>query len=142
MKTLLFFLCLSFSCLAIEGERFKQSEEAVQQSAYGHIDARGLKALIDSMTPMVMIDARGQGWNEAISIEGAKLARYDDNFEVFRGIIPRKNSLVIIFCYSFTCPLSPRLGQKLIELGYTNIIEYPGGVLEWSKVAKYPIQPI
>ncbi len=42
-----------------EGARCVQSEEAVKLATYGHIDARGLKALIDTNT----LDPRGNKWN-------------------------------------------------------------------------------
>ena len=47
----LLFASLFLSTLAycvVEGDRFKRSEEAVKFALYGHIDARGLKGLIDS----------------------------------------------------------------------------------------------
>lgn len=57
-------------------------------------------------------------------------------------IIPDKDSLVVFYCYSFGCPLSPRLALKLVDWGYANLIEYPAGLKEWRDVANYPVDII
>jgi rhodanese-related sulfurtransferase len=148
MKTKKMFLFLpamylaSLFGFAVEGERFLQSEQAVQEAAYGHIDAKGLKSLLESQTPLTLLDARGNQWHDGFTIPGAVLAWYEDSLEEFERIIPDKQSLVVVYCFSFTCPLSPRLAQKLIDLGYTNVLEYPAGLKEWRDIAHYPVVPI
>ena len=134
-------LCFSSFVAAVEsGERFSQSEEAVRLATYGHIDAKGLKVLMDSQTPLVLLDARGGRWNDGNILPGAKLAFYQDPQEEIELLIPNKESLVVVYCYSFTCPLSPKLAQKLLEWGYTNVLEYPGGLKEWRDIANYPVE--
>ncbi len=136
-------LCIaSISIDALEGERFKQSEEAVKLTSFGHIDAKGLKSLIDSQTSFILVDSRGNLWNDGNIIPGAILASYQDPAEVLKALFPYKNDLIVLYCYSFTCPLSDRLAHKLIDLGYTNIIEYPAGLKEWRDIAGYPIDHI
>lgn len=136
-------LCATSLCQAsIEGERFLQSEEAVKSATYGHIDAKGLKVLIDSGVSFVLLDARGNQWHDGNIIPGAVLAWYDDSAEDFEMIIPDKETLVLVYCYSFTCPLSPRLAAKLVELGYQNVVEYPAGLKEWRDIANYPVDTI
>lgn len=136
-------LCLFSSiCASIEGERFLQSEVAVKTAAYGHIDARGLKNLIESNTSFVLLDARGKDWHDGTVIHGAKLAFYTDTAEELESIIPDKNDLIVVYCYSFTCPLSDRLAQKLLNLGYQHVIEYPAGLTEWRDIANYQIEEI
>ncbi len=127
---------------AIEGDRFLQSEEAVQTAVYGHIDARGLKSLIDAKTPLTLLDARGDKWHDNSIIPGALLASYEYTPEELQRLIPHADSLVVVYCFSFTCPLSTRLAVKLVELGYTNVIEYPAGLKEWRDVAGYPVEDI
>jgi hypothetical protein len=134
--------CFSFIEAAVEGERFLQSEEAVKVATYGHIDAKGLKSLIDSQTPFVLLDARGENWHDGQVIPGGQLAYYEDSPEKVDLIIPYKDSLVVVYCFSFTCPLSRRLADKLIEWGYTNVVEYPAGLKEWRDVANYPVDVI
>jgi rhodanese-related sulfurtransferase len=148
MKNKLFSLVLAALCISsvvhgnIDGERCVQSEEAVKQATYGHIDAKALKVLIDSETPMVILDARGHKWNDNTTIPGAFLASYEYENEELESLIPSPNSLVVVYCYSFNCPLSRRLATKLVEMGYNNIVEYPAGLKEWRDVANYPIVEI
>ena len=132
----------SLSHAAIEGERFKQSEEAVKEATYGHIDAKGLKSLIDSQTHFTLVDARGNQWTDGNIIPGAILAAYIDPAEELEALMPYKNDLVVLYCYSFNCPLSGKLAQKLLSIGYTNIIEYPAGLTEWRDIAGYPVDHI
>lgn len=149
MKKVICSLALTYICFSafmsaaiVEGERFKQSEEAVKQATYGHIDAKGLKSLLDSNIPCVVLDARGENWNDGNIIPRAKLASYENSADELALIIPNLDTLVVVYCYSFTCPLSPRLADKLIEYGYVNVIEYPAGLKEWRDIANYPVEMI
>lgn len=126
----------------IKGSRFLQSEEAVKLATYGHLDARALKALIDSETPLTLLDARGNKWSDGEKILGAKLASYEYSEEAIRQVAPYLDGLVVVYCYSFTCPLSGRLADKLVQLGYSHVIEYPAGLKEWRDVANYPVETI
>ncbi|MBA3237216.1 MAG: rhodanese-like domain-containing protein [Parachlamydiaceae bacterium] len=138
------FLCFTafMDAATVEGDRFKQSEKAVKLATYGHVDAKGLKSLLDSHVPLTLLDARGNNWNDGNIIPGAQLASHEFSPEELDQIIPNFDSLVVIYCYSFTCPLTPWLAAKLVKLGYTNIIEYPGGLTEWRDIAKYPVKAI
>ena len=123
----------------VEGERFVQSEEAVTTARFGHIDAKGLKAMIDSKTPFTLIDARGDKWSDGNTLPGAKFASYESSEELLESIIPQKDSLVVVYCFSSTCPLSPMMIERLLEIGYSNIVEYPAGLKEWRDIAHYPV---
>lgn len=149
MKKIISSLLLSSICFSPfigastqEGERFLQSEEVVKSAIYGHIDAKGLKALIDARIPHTLLDARGDKWHDGNIIPGAILASYENTQQDLELIIPQKDGLVVVYCFSFTCPLSPRLAQKLVEWGYTNVIEYPAGLKEWRDIANYPVESI
>lgn len=146
LSLLLTCLCITSLTYAsdtvIEGERFQQSEEAVKLATFGHIDAKGLKSLIDSETPFVLFDARGNKWHDGNIIPGAILASYEFSSEELASFIPNEDSLVVVYCFSFTCPLSNRLAKKLVDMGYNNVIEYPAGLKEWRDIANYPIEII
>ena len=75
-------------------------------------------------------------------IPAARLASYEFSPEELEQIIPNQNGLIVVYCYTFTCPLSRYLSDKLVELGYHNVLEYPGGLKEWREVAEYQIVPI
>lgn len=115
-----------------------QSKEAVQPAK--HIDTEGLKALMDSHASFVLLDARGEKYHDESIIPGAKLAFYKDSKEKLTSMIPDKSTLVIVYCFSPACPLAGRLAKKLIDLGYTQVMEYPGGIEDWSK--HYPVETL
>lgn len=39
---------------------------------------------------------------------------------------------IVTYCYSKTCNASEKLMNKLWNMGFTNIVEYPGGIMEWT----------
>jgi rhodanese-related sulfurtransferase len=135
-------LMLFFFSAAFAGEIVQEPAQVQSAAPFGTIDSKALKALMDTHTPMVLIDARGDDWNVGTTIAGAKLARHDSPVELFSKLIPQKDTLVVVFCYSASCPLGPKLRDKLVSLGYTNVIEYQGGVTDWRDVAKYPTEPL
>lgn len=120
--------------------RCLQSEIAVSTAEYGHIDAKGLKNLIDSTLPIVILDARGHKWNDPNKLPGALSASYESSFEELETLIPSQQTLVVVYCYSSACPLCGKLARKLVEYGYENVIEYPGGLKEWRDIAEYPVE--
>lgn len=134
--------CFSFANAMVEEPICVQSEEAVKEALYGHIDAKGLKAMIDSQTPFILLDARGRNWHDIGIIVGAKLASNEYSPEEIEQIIPYHDSLVVVYCFTSTCPFGNRLIDKLLEYGYTNIVKYPGGLYEWRDVAHYPTELI
>jgi rhodanese-related sulfurtransferase len=40
---------------------------------------------------------------------------------------------IVIYCYSKTCNSAHNLVLLMLKHGYSNIIEYPGGISEWQK---------
>jgi hypothetical protein len=93
---------------------------------------------MESNTPFTLLDARGHKWKDGTTIPGAFFASYEFSLEELEQVIPNQNDLIVVYCYSFTCPLSRLLTDKLVEFGYQNILEYPGGLKEWRDVAEYP----
>lgn len=116
-----------------------QAEEKIKLATYGHVDTRGLKGLIDSNTPHFLLDARGPKWNDGTILPGATLASFEFSAEELAAIVPDQKALVIVYCYDETCPLAKYVITKLVDLGYSNVLEYPGGVKEWREIAGYPV---
>lgn len=48
-------------------------------------------------------------------------------------ILPDKNQEIIVYCSSPSCTASPTAAQKLIDLGYSNIVDFEGGLTGWLK---------
>ncbi len=45
----------------------------------------------------------------------------------------RKEKILVTYCRSATCPLSRNLSQALLGLGYTEILEFSGGMEVWDR---------
>ena len=43
-----------------------------------------------------------------------------------------KDEEIIVYCGGPTCPQSLQAAQKLMDLGYTNVKAYEGGLEEWK----------
>lgn len=106
------------------------------------IDAGTLKEMMDSETPFVLLDARGDHWNDPNIIPGALLAASDFSEMRLEALIPEKSSLIVVYGFSSTCPKAHMLVDKLISLGYYNVIEYPSGLKVWRDVNGYPVDEI
>ncbi len=44
-----------------------------------------------------------------------------------------KTDNIITYCGGFKCPMSTEAAKKLMELGYTKVLDYKGGIEEWEK---------
>jgi len=145
-KTTLFLLLIITICAPSLNYAFSEDEicipslESIQFATHGNIDAKGLKTMIDSGTPFVLLDARGTRWHDIGIIPGAKFASNEYSAEEISTLIPNSESLVVVYCFTYTCPFANRLVDHLLTLGYKNIIKYPGGLSEWRDVAQYPVE--
>jgi len=117
-----------------------QRKETTTMSNYGNIDAKTLKNLIDSHTSMEVVDARTQEWDDGRRITGAKSLPANSSPEKIKQVVPDKDSLVVVYCGSYRCPLGKRLSEKLIDQGYKHVLEYAGGISEWADTLNNPIE--
>jgi rhodanese-related sulfurtransferase len=45
--------------------------------------------------------------------------------------IPNRDTEVVVYCASSTCDSSVEVGERLIKLGYRNVLHYVGGKKDW-----------
>ena len=53
------------------------------------------------------------------------------NESIVEGSLEKENIPMIIYCANKECNASKNLVKKLMNAGYPNVIEYPGGIKEW-----------
>ena len=109
-----------------------KNAEAGSGSRAGHIDANGINALLRAGVPMVVLDARSGQFDDGRRIPTAKSLNAESSAEAVGKAIPSKDALVVTYCVSVQCPASNKLAKRLLELGYTNIIEFPDGMAGWD----------
>ncbi|OJW51588.1 MAG: hypothetical protein BGO67_05020 [Alphaproteobacteria bacterium 41-28] len=102
---------------------------------------KGLEALLDSKAPHALVDARTDKYFDGALIIGAERLPYDSDQTMIEKVLPNKKKLIIVYCGGGECPASKNLAKRLIELGYTNVIDYHGGMQEWESHNK-PTQHI
>ena len=108
-------------------------DSAQVQCEQGHIDTKGLAALIASEVPLVILDARSGHWDDGKRIAQAQALSYETTAEQARALIPSKDSLVVVYCTGVHCPASGWLAKRLAELGYSNVLKYEEGIEEWLR---------
>jgi len=107
------------------------SLEDISPVKWGVIDTRGLEALIKAKTPMALVDARTNEWFDHTLIVSAERLPLDASSEALKKILPRKDQLVVVYCAGEGCPTSKSLAKRLVEEGYTCLIDYHEGIRGW-----------
>ncbi|PKL49760.1 MAG: hypothetical protein CVV42_05340 [Candidatus Riflebacteria bacterium HGW-Riflebacteria-2] len=107
----------------------KTAVEAVDEPA--HVNTAGLKTLIDSGVPIIILDARSGKYDDGKRIPGALSLNSESKPEEISKVLPNKEALVVTYCANLKCPASNLLYKHLKSLGYSNLIEYPEGIQGW-----------
>lgn len=122
---------------------FSNSFSQVESTSYSLM----LKALIKESIPIVavadldqkqiqsttFIDSREKVEFDVSHIKGATWVGYDD-FDMARMDAISKNEPIIIYCS--VGYRSEKIGEKLLQAGYTNVSNLYGGIFEWVNQGK------
>ncbi len=95
---------------------------------YEQITAEEAKALMDTQTGYVIVDARTEEEFSGGHIEGAMLIPEYEIADHAADKLPDKDQLILVYCRSGR--RSKIASQALVELGYTNVKEF-GGIMDW-----------
>ncbi|MDD3146686.1 MAG: rhodanese-like domain-containing protein [Candidatus Riflebacteria bacterium] len=95
------------------------------------INTLGLKTLINSGVPVIVLDARSGKYDDGRRLPGALSLNSESKPEDIAKVIKDKEALVVTYCSNLKCPASHALYTHLKTLGYTNLIEYPEGIDGW-----------
>ena len=93
-----------------------------------NITAQQAKEIMDTRQGYVILDTRTQEEYDQGHIPGAILIPYDEVTEKAESILTNKDQLILVYCRSGR--RSKIAAAALVELGYTNIMEF-GGIIEW-----------
>jgi len=121
-------ICLS--CPPAEAGPAAQQEEHANQP-WQTIDFKGLEELLASKTPMKLIDARSDEYFDGKLIPGARHLAAESSEAEIQKVLPDKDSLIVVYCAGVMCPASQTLAGRLVDMGYTNVMDYHGGIKEW-----------
>ena len=97
-------------------------------SSYQQVDAETAKKLMDTEDDYVILDARTQTEYDEGHIPGAILLPHDTVATAAEDAPPDKGQLILVYCRSGN--RSKQASQTLVDLGYTNVVEF-GGINSW-----------
>ena len=98
-------------------------------ATYQQISGAEAKALMDSESGYVIIDARTQEEYDQGHIPGAILIPEYEIAARAENELPDKNQLILVYCRSGR--RSKIAAEELVKLGYTNVKEF-GGIIDWE----------
>lgn len=97
-------------------------------NSYQQVDAETAKELMDTEDDYVILDARTQAEYDEGHIPGAILIPHDTVATAAEDALPDKDQLILVYCRSGN--RSKQASQALVDLGYTNVVEF-GGINSW-----------
>ena len=98
-------------------------------ATYEQISGAEAKALMDSESGYIIIDARTQEEYDQGHIPGAILIPEYEIADRAKTELPDKNQLILVYCRSGR--RSKIAAEALVKLGYTNVKEF-GGIIDWE----------
>ena len=98
-------------------------------AAYDQISGAEAKALMDSESGYIIIDARTQEEYDQGHILGAILIPEYEIADRAEKELSDKNQLILVYCRSGR--RSKIAAEELVKLGYTNVKEF-GGIIDWE----------
>ncbi len=98
-------------------------------ASYEQISGAEAKALMDSESGYIIIDARTQEEYDQGHIPGAILIPEYEIADRAEKELPDKDQLILVYCRSGR--RSKIAAEELVKLGYTNVKEF-GGIIDWK----------
>lgn len=98
-------------------------------ATYEQISGAEAKALMDSESGYIIIDARTQEEYDEGHIPGAILIPEYEIADRAEKELPDKDQLILVYCRSGR--RSKIAAEELVKLGYTNVKEF-GGIIDWG----------
>ena len=138
MKHALRILSAAFAALLLSGCAAPQPAPAAsapleatvtaEAAQYHKITAEEAKARMDSGDTIVILDVRTQEEYDAGHIPGAILVPNETIADKQPALLPDLDAEILVYCRSGN--RSAQAANKLIAIGYTNVVDF-GGIIDW-----------
>ena len=123
-KVLVFLLCVCLFCTGCVANNTEANEEPL----YSSINMEDAAVLLESENDYLLLDVRTEQEYLSGHIPGAMCIPNEDIDETVVDAIPDFEQVIFVYCRSGN--RSKQAAEKLVNLGYTNIVEI-GGVKDW-----------
>ncbi len=88
-----------------------------------------LSAEIEQGAPLLLLDTRSEKEYRVSHLQGARFLSYDHFSAEAMAAIPKNREIVVYCSVGYR---SERIGEKLQELGFTNVRNLYGGIFAWA----------
>lgn len=104
-------------------------------ASFDTVTREELKSKMESDGEFTLIDTLGEeSYNRAHLPQAISISAHDDDFVAnVEEEVPNKDAEIIVYCASFDCPLSDKAANQLTEAGYSNVVDYEGGLKDWAE---------
>jgi rhodanese-related sulfurtransferase len=96
------------------------------------IDRDALVALLVSGEGIQLVDVLARSSFIKEHIKGA-ISLPATEIEEKADLLLKREKTVVVYCASFECQASTSAAKKLIELGFTKVIDYKGGLKDYKR---------
>lgn len=105
---------------------------------YQTVDADELRQRLGSETERpVLVNALAREAFEEQRIPGSISIPAADALRIAPDVLAADQP-VVVYCASRSCTASPTLAQKLVDIGFTDVTDFEGGIDEWER-AGFPL---
>ena len=105
----------------------------VEAAGVGYLTASALTAKIQSGQPPIIVDVLSAEDYLDAHLKGAINIPYKQVKSLAPQVLPDKTAEIVVYCGSYQCGASLAAAKSFKELGYTNIYDYKGGIMEWQE---------
>ncbi len=126
--------CAGDQCRAETGKakaRKGHRAEKGEKEEIATINTATLKALLDTIDDVVVLDARSDKYDDGKRLPGAVQLTADSSEEQVKEVVADKDALIVAYCSNRKCPASTHLAHHLKKHGYNNVVKYPAGIEAW-----------
>ena len=128
MKKLLI-LCMTFICILSGCGKTDSVQNTEQKTGYKQVSMEEGLELMEADSDYILLDVRRDDEFEEGHIPGA-INIPNESIETEEIVeLPDKEQTIYVYCRSGN--RSKQASQKLVDLGYTNVIEF-GGIIDYS----------
>ena len=128
MKKLLI-LCMTFICILLGCGNADSVQNTEQKSGYKQVSMEEGLELMEADSDYILLDVRRDDEFEEGHIPGAINIPNESIGTEEIAELPDKNQTIYVYCRSGN--RSKQASQKLVDLGYTDVIEF-GGIIDYS----------
>ena len=105
------------------------------------IDAQELAGMIERGERFMLINVLGEEAFRSHHIPGSRNVPLDseDFVERVEQMAGGKDQPIVVYCANEQCTASPQAADRLAEAGFTQVVDFEGGMEAWEQ-AKHPVE--